>query len=97
MRELVCELDKYGASDDDVVFVDHMSLWQGHEVVPEIYVAQNKVNNFEPQKNGLVELRDRTLSEQKKFKFALFETTRLYAFASARRHIPKRVSCPGPS
>ena len=81
VRELVRELDKYGASDDDVVFVDHMSLWQGHEVVPEIYVAQNKVKNFEPQKNGLVGLRDRTLSEQKEFKFALFETTRLYAFA----------------
>ena len=81
VRELVRELDKYGASDDDVVFVDHMSLWQGKEVVPEIYVTQNKVKNFESQKNGLVELCDRTLSEQKEFKFALFETTRLYAFA----------------
>ena len=78
---VVCELDKYGASDDDVVFVDHMSWWQGHEVVPEIYVAQNKVKNFEHQTNGLVGLRDRALSEQKEFKFALFETTRLYAFA----------------
>ena len=81
VRELVRELDKYGASDDDVVFVDHMSLWQGHEVVPEIYVTQNKVKNFESQKNGLVGLRDRALSEQKEFEFALFETTRLYAFA----------------
>ena len=81
VRELVCELDKYGASDDDVVFVDHMSLWQGHEVVPKIYVTQNKVEDFSAQNNGLVGLRDRALSEQKEFKFALFETTRLYAFA----------------
>ena len=82
VRELVCELDKYGASDDDVVvFVDNMSLWQGHEVVPKIYVTQNEVKDFCAQKNGLVALRDRALSEQKEFKFALFETTRLYSFA----------------
>ena len=81
VRELVCELDNYGASDDDVVFVDHMSLWQGHEVVPEIYVTQNMVENFDPLNDGFVGLHDRAVSEQKKFKFALFETTRLYAFA----------------
>ena len=81
VRELVRELDKFGASDDDVVFVDHMSLWQGDEVVPNIYVTQNKVKDFGAQTNGLVGLRDRTVSEQKEFKFALYETTRLYAFA----------------
>ena len=44
-------------------------------------MTHNKVKDFCAQKNGLVELRDRAVSEQKEFKFALFETTRLYAFA----------------
>ena len=81
IRELVGELNNQGASDDDVVFLDHMSLWQGAENVPEVYAKLNKVTGAKSADEGLVSLPDRTEEQLKEFKFALFETTRLYAFA----------------
>ena len=83
IRELVGELDDQGATEDDVVFLDHMSLWQGAENVPEVYVKLNKVTGAKSAGEGLVSLPDRTEEQLKEFKFALFETTRLYAFAGA--------------
>ena len=81
IRELVCELKNQGAADDDVVFLDHMSLWQGAEKVPKVCVEKNKVTAAAYDGEGLVTLLDRTDEQLKEFKFALFETTRLYAFA----------------
>ena len=81
IRELVGELNNQGASDDDVVFLDHMSLWQGAENVPEVYAKLNNVKGATSAGVGLVSLLDRTEEQLKEFKFALFETTRLYAFA----------------
>lgn len=89
---MVSELNKYGATDDDVVFLDHMAMWQGKEVVPNIYVTQNKTN-FNSEDKGLVELFDRTAAQRKEFKFALFETTRLYAFVGG--HLPDGTYLPG--
>ena len=47
VRELVCELNRQGASDDDVVFLDHVSLWQGEE-----YVEHNKVTGARSDGEG---------------------------------------------
>lgn len=85
IRELVWELNKHEAADDDVVFLDHMSLWQGTATLPRVYVTRNEGVTGLPERlsvySGLVELRDRTVAQLREFKFALFETTRLYAFA----------------
>ena len=77
--ELVCELNRKGASADDVVFLDHMSLWQEKETVPKLSVEQNKVTGA--RSDGEVTLPDRTEPQLKEFNFALFETSRLFAFA----------------
>ena len=79
IRELVRELDNQGATEDDVVFLDHMSLWQGAENVPEAYL-QCWVKGAKSAGEGMVTLPDRTEEQLNEFKFALFETTRLYAF-----------------
>lgn len=82
LTQLANTLMRLGAKESDVVFVDYMSLPQGLAVVPAIYQTLNEgVQAKAVGINGqMVELPDRTQAERRQFGYALFETTRLYAF-----------------
>jgi len=82
MKQLREALDALHADDDDVCFVDYMSLWQDGGQIPEVYAKCNNVK-VRPVR-GMVTLPNRTDAQNMQFRFALFETTRLYAFAGGR-------------
>jgi len=91
MRELSGTLDLLGADDEDLCFVDYLSLWQGGARVPQVYASINGVG-VRPV-YGMVDLPDRTDDQKAEFRFALFETTRLYAFAGG--DLPCGARVPG--
>ena len=81
MRELAAVLDRLGASDDGGVFFDFPSLPQGGGKRPDIYLSTNPYARKAPL---LEELDGRNEEEVARFKFALFETTRLYAYGGSK-------------
>ena len=94
MRELAAVLSRLSAAQDDVVFVDYMSLTQAGGWVPKVYLEFNPgarrhvdlegMKTMPPPGYGdMVLLSGRTEAQERRFRFALFETTRLYAFRPA--------------
>ena len=95
VRELVAILDRLGASDDGGVFFDFASLPQGdmterdkhdkHKIVstvPGIYLDSNPYSRKAPRSKE--HLDGRNEDERARFNFALFETTRLYAYGGSK-------------
>ena len=78
IRELSAALRELGAAPTDVAFLDFMSLWQVGRALPAAYAAANGLNIV--AEDGMVTLPEATPEQQREFRFALFETTRLYAF-----------------
>ena len=84
LRDLAAVLIQLGAARDDVVFLDFMSLTQAGGWVPKAYLKFNRAARRhaleENEKGDMVLLSGRTEVQERRFRFALFETTRLYAF-----------------
>ena len=97
LRDLAKILERLGAQDNDVAFLDYMSLTQAGGWVPMAYLQYNPgarrhaeayglrvgVNieeNPVDQEPDMVRLSGRSDAQERRFRFALFETTRLYAF-----------------
>ena len=85
LRDLAVVLARLGASPDDVVFIDFMSLTQAGGWVPKAYLQFNRgARRHALEADGeMVLLSGRTEAQERRFRFALFETTRLYAFRPA--------------
>ena len=72
LRRLVKALDDALADDDDVCFLDFMSLPQaGREKMPDAYFVTT---------GAARPLADRTPEERTRFSFAMWEMSRLYAY-----------------
>ena len=82
LRDLAAVLTRLGASPNDVVFVDFMSLTQAGGWVPKTYLSFNQVarRHVVEEDGEMVKLSGRTDKQERRFRFALFETTRLYAY-----------------
>lgn len=82
LRDLAAVLTRLGAARDDVVFLDFMSLTQAGGWVPKAYLRFNHAarRNVIEEEGEMVRLSGRTEAQERRFRFALFETTRLYAF-----------------
>ena len=112
MTLLMSVLNSLGAADDDVVFIDFMSLNQAGGWVPKAYLEYNVAarrqcvartdasgrltdasgeefvegNGRQHVEGGItigahmVKLKGRSEAQERRFRFALFETTRLYAY-----------------
>ena len=82
LRDLVAVLTRLGAAPNDVVFVDFMSLTQAGGWVPKTYLSFNQVarRHVVEEDGEMVKLSGRTDKQERRFRFALFETTRLYAY-----------------
>ncbi len=92
MCELSAALRERGAADDDVVFLDHMSLWQRGRTLPQAYaVANGAVERMVDYRYGRVTQGDMTKTQEKEMRFALYESTRLYAFAGGVLPTGERV------
>lgn len=88
IKEISAALVELGAKASDAVFFDMMSLWQGSAAgIPELYKQFNpqalvtKPSPATGSEPAQVDLPGRSKLQTKEFRFALFETTRLYAFA----------------
>ena len=82
LRDLAAVLTRLGAAPNDVVFVDFMSLTQAGGWVPKTYLSFNQVarRHVVEEDGEMVKLSGRTDKQERRFRFALFETTRLYAY-----------------
>merc|ERR1711988_1988658 len=83
IKEVSEALKRYGAEQDDLVFMDYPSLPQGAAMVPNAYKNLNGISSASDsrlQDWGFVQLPDRSEAEMRTFRSALPETTRLYAF-----------------
>ena len=82
LRDLAAVLSRLRAARDDVVFLDYMSLTQAGGWVPKAYLRFNRgARRHAVQEQGeMVLLSGRTEAQERRFRFALFETTRLYAY-----------------
>ena len=82
LRDLAKILTRLGAAPDDVVFLDFMSLTQAGGWVPKTYLRFNHAarRHAVEEAGEMVRLSGRTEAQERRFRFALFETTRLYAF-----------------
>ena len=85
IRELSEALKAQNAAPTDVVFLDHMSLWQKGRKLPKVYAtANNVIDQMADYRYGRVTQSDMTKAQQKEMNFALYESTRLYAFAGGK-------------
>lgn len=82
LRELAAVLRELKAESRDVVFLDFLSLLQKQRTVPKLYAEQNMLPI--KARHGKVELPGLNAAEKQMQKLALYETTRLYAFAGGR-------------
>lgn len=75
-------MDRMDADPNDVVFIDFMSLFQAGGWLPKVYLDFNPAarRNAVEVQGEMVRLSGRTDAQERKFRFALFETTRLYAY-----------------
>jgi len=89
MVELANTLRQHGAKPTDVVFVDFMSLVQAgsdlydeEKSLPVAYASKNPHAKISERSSdgSRITLPDRTKDHVRQFEYALFETTRLYAF-----------------
>eukprot|EP00450_Noctiluca_scintillans_P038278 CAMPEP_0194480792 /NCGR_PEP_ID=MMETSP0253-20130528/3472_1 /TAXON_ID=2966 /ORGANISM="Noctiluca scintillans" /LENGTH=565 /DNA_ID=CAMNT_0039320221 /DNA_START=37 /DNA_END=1734 /DNA_ORIENTATION=+ len=97
LRDLAKILTRVGAQDNDVAFLDYMSLTQAGGWVPMAYLQYNPSARRHAEAYGLrvgvdieerrleqepdmVRLSGRSDAQERRFRFARFETTRLYAF-----------------
>lgn len=70
------------AEPTDVVFLDHMSMWQSPRRMPSIYAtANNCVDAMAKYRYGMTTQTAANGQQTKEKRFALYESTRLYAFA----------------
>eukprot|EP00408_Alexandrium_pacificum_P017865 CAMPEP_0171194482 /NCGR_PEP_ID=MMETSP0790-20130122/20912_1 /TAXON_ID=2925 /ORGANISM="Alexandrium catenella, Strain OF101" /LENGTH=540 /DNA_ID=CAMNT_0011659681 /DNA_START=25 /DNA_END=1647 /DNA_ORIENTATION=- len=82
VRELSLVLKELGAKPSDVVFLDYFSMWQAGYAVPELYASVNEHALTAGGADGRKIVQQDMAPAQKIEKgFALYETTRLYAFA----------------
>ena len=94
IKELSSALRALGAAMTDVVFLDHMSLWQTGRELPQAYAVQNGViDQMVDYRYGRVKQADMTKGQEKEMRFALYESTRLYAFAGGK--LPNGRLVPG--
>jgi len=93
MKELRKALMLCQAKEEDLVFLDYLSLPQNGEEVPQVYAELNKEAQVDrvPERPGFVRQRERTQGEKKQFKSGLFETTRLYSFVGGKLPNSKEI------
>lgn len=85
IREIVATLDELHANNDDLVFIDFLSLPQAERDLPKIYAKDNPQAQVCASKEvGFIALPPPSEKQKMQARFALFQSTRLYAFEECK-------------